>query len=65
MILQFKTPRNSYGHRKYLCIDTVECTYTTFCPKMIVEGIEIRNADYKELIENLNAEGYIENKDIA
>ena len=51
MILEFKTKRNTYGHRKYLGIDTGAEVYARQCPRMIIEGIEIKNSDMKELIE--------------
>lgn len=52
MLLEFKTSRNkTNGSRKYLAIDTEAHCYSTFCPYMIVPGIEIKLKDMKELIE--------------
>lgn len=61
MIFEFKTARNKMnGARKWLQIDTEKRTYTRFCPRMIVEGIEIKNADYKELLKQLKENGFSE-----
>lgn len=61
MKLEFKTARNkTNGSRKYLYIDTEKKIYSTFCPRMIVDGIEIKTADYKALIKELSANGYKE-----
>ncbi len=60
MTLEFKTPRNKYGSRRYLLIDTDARTYSTFCPHMIVPGIEVKTADYKTLIATLEKSGYRE-----
>lgn len=52
MLLEFKTSnRNTYGRRKYLAIDTEAGIYSTTPSRMIVDGIEVKTADYKELIE--------------
>lgn len=51
MILEFKTKRNAYGHRKYLGIDTGAAVYSRQSPRMITEGIEIKSSDMEELIE--------------
>lgn len=64
MLLRFKTPRDINGHRKYICIDTEENTYTRVCPTMFVEGIEIRPTAFKELLKQLQAEGFEEVRDI-
>ena len=53
MIIEFKTARNANGSRKYLAIDTNAEIYTTFNPYMITNGIEIKTADYNELLEKL------------
>lgn len=59
MILEFKTTnKNTYGHRKYIAIDTDKKAYSIECPSMVISGIEIRSKDYKELIEKLNLEGF-------
>lgn len=60
MILEFKTARNAYGHRKYLAFDTGAEIYTRLAPRMIVDGIEIKTRDYKELLLKLRALGYKE-----
>lgn len=64
MILEFKTPRNTYGYRKYLAIDTGAEVFTRECPRMIVDGIEIKSGDYKELVEKLRNLGYEEREQI-
>ena len=51
MILEFKTKGNTYGHRKYLGIDTETKVYSRQSRSMITEGIEIKSSDMKELIE--------------
>ena len=61
MIMEFKTKANSYGHRNYLRIDTDKKEYSTFCYKMIVDGIEIKAADRKNLIKELQENGFTEN----
>ena len=54
MLLEFKTSnKNTYGNRKYLAIDTNAEIYSTNSHRMIVDGIEIKSRDYKELIEKL------------
>lgn len=58
MILEFKTARNANGYRNYLKIDTEAKRYTTFCREMIMNGIEIKAKDRKELIEKLEKAGY-------
>lgn len=59
MILEFKTTnKNTYGRRKYLMIDTGAETYTTTCNSMIITGIEIKTADYKELIAQCERNEY-------
>lgn len=60
MLMEFKTARNTYGHRRYLGIDTENRTFTTNCPKMITEGAELKTKDYRNLIEQLQREGYKE-----
>lgn len=58
MFMEFKTARNANGHRKYLRIDPETKTFTTECPYMIMEGIEIKSKDYKELLQRCAASGY-------
>lgn len=61
MILEFKTTnKNTYGHRKYLRIDTNLKVFTTHCPYMVISGIEIKTKDYKTLIEQIRKNGFIE-----
>lgn len=64
MILQFKTPRNTNGHRHYLAIDTDKKTFTTFDPHMITEGIEIKTSDYRETVKRIKAAGFEEKERI-
>lgn len=59
MILEFKTSnKNTYSRRKYLCFDTNALVYSTQSHSMIIERIEIKTADYKELIEQLENNEY-------
>lgn len=58
MFMEFKTARNANGHRKYLRIDPETRTYTTESPRMIIEGIEIKSKDYRELLQKCAASGY-------
>ena len=60
MILEFKTKRNPNGNSKYLYIDTGAETFSLRNPHFINQGIEIKNADYKELIEKLKMFGFQE-----
>lgn len=60
MILEFKTKRDSYGHRKYLGIDTGAECYSRNCPRMITEGIEIKSSDIKELVEQCKRNNFKE-----
>ncbi len=54
MLLEFKTSnKNTYGSRKYLAIDTNAEIYTTVPTRMIIDGIEIKSRDYKEITEKL------------
>lgn len=65
MILEFKTSnKNTYSRRKYLCIDTEKKQYTTSCNSMIIQGIEIKTGDYKQLISDLSKQGYTQNERI-
>lgn len=52
MILEFKTPRNTYGHREYIRIDTDKKTFTRQ-PHFIAEGIEIKKTDYRILVDTV------------
>lgn len=61
MIVEFKTKANSYGHRNYLRIDTDKKEYSTFCRRMVVDGIEVKAADRKNLIKELQENGFTEN----
>lgn len=55
MILEFKTPRNTCGHRNYIKIDTNTRTFTRQAA-FIPEGIEISRREYKNLLEIVAAE---------
>ena len=55
MILEFKTPRNTCGHREYIRIDTNKKVFTRQ-PHFIPEGIEISRREYKNLLEIVAAE---------
>ena len=61
MILEFKTKRNTYGHRNYLRIDTNRKEYSTFCHRITVDGAEIKSADMKSILTQVKADGYKEN----
>lgn len=61
MILEFKTKRNTYGHRNYLRLDTERKEYSTSCHRMTVDGAEIKAADMKSILEQAKADGYKEN----
>ena len=52
MILEFRTPRNTYGHREYIRIDTDKKTFTRQ-PHFIAEGIEIKKTDYRILVDTV------------
>lgn len=60
MKLEFKTRRNQYGHRETLIIDTIDKAFTRKPQRMIPEGIEIKTRDYKDLVKQLEKEGYKE-----
>lgn len=61
MIFEFKTTnKNTYGHRKYLRIDTNLKVFSTHCPSIVTPGIEIKTKDYKKLIEQIRKDGFIE-----
>ena len=57
MILEFKTPRNTCGHREYIRIDTAARTYRTE-PHFIAEGIEISRKELKEIKAAAIQDGY-------
>ena len=57
MILEFKSPRNSCGHRNYLKIDTAKKTYTD-TPPFIPQGIEISRKDIREIKAVAIQDGY-------
>ena len=59
MIIEFKTARNINGHREYLRIDTDNKTFTRQ-PHFIAEGIEIKKADYREMLGKLKESNYKE-----
>lgn len=61
MILEFKTKRNTNGHKAYLRIDTDKKEYSTFCHSIIVNGIEVKAADRKILIYELKENGFTQN----
>ena len=61
MIIEFKTKRNTNGHRAYLRIDTEKKEYSTFCHSMVMDGIEIKAAERKNLIKELQENGFTEN----
>lgn len=60
MILEFKTARNVNGHSKYLMIDTDKKTYSRECSRMIITGLEIKARDYKDLLNQVIANKYME-----
>lgn len=57
MILEFKSPRNTCGHRDYLRLDTEAKTYTDM-PSFIPQGIEITRRELKEIKAAAIADGY-------
>jgi len=61
MLLEFKTKRNTNGHRNYLRIDTERKEYSTFCRRMTVDGTEIKAVDMKSILAQAKADGYTEN----
>lgn len=61
MLIEFKTSKNNtYGRRKYLAIDTDKKTFTKEPNKMVIDGIEIKTGDYKQLIIDLEKDGFKE-----
>lgn len=61
MLLEFKTKRNTNGHRNYLRIDTEKKEYSTFCRRIVVAGAEIKSADMKSILAQAKADSYTEN----
>lgn len=59
MIIEFKTARNINGHREYIRIDTDTKTFTRQ-PHFIAEGIEIKKADYREMLGKLKEDNFKE-----
>ena len=57
MILEFKSPRNTCGHRDYLKIDTEARSYTDM-PSFIPQGVEITRKELKEIKAAAIADGY-------
>ena len=57
MILEFRSPRNTCGHREYIRIDTTARTYRTE-PHFIAEGIEISRKDIRDLKDKAIQDGY-------
>lgn len=58
MIIEFKTTnKNTYGRRHYLGIDTDKNIFSRNSSRMIIEGIEIKTRDYRDLITKLKNEG--------
>ena len=57
MIIEFKSPRNTCGHREYLKIDTEARTYTDM-PSFIPQGIEITRKEIKEIKAAAITDGY-------
>ena len=57
MIIEFKSPRNTCGHREYIKIDTEARTYTDM-PSFIPQGIEITRKEIKEIKAAAIADGY-------
>ena len=51
MVLEFMTKRNVNGHRNYLKVAIDRGVFTRQCNSMIMDGIEIKSADYKRLLE--------------
>ena len=64
MILQFKTPRNQNGNRRYIAVDTAAGIFTRNNPHFIIEGIEIKSLDYSQIIKELEKSGFIEKEEV-
>ena len=57
MIIEFKTPRNTNGHREYIRIDTEKKTYADM-PSFIPQGIEISRKEIRDLKAAAIQDGY-------
>lgn len=57
MILEFKSPRNTCGHRAYLKIDTEAKSYTDM-PSFIPQGIEISRKEIRDIKAAAIQDGY-------
>ena len=64
MVLQFKTPRNKCGNRRYIAIDTAAGTFTRHNPHFIIEAIELKNRDFSQLVKELENGGFIEKEEV-
>lgn len=49
MIFRFMTKRNGNGWRRYLAIDTEKKTFCRECPRMIMDGVEVKKKDLEEI----------------
>lgn len=61
MIIEFKTPRNTCGHRDYLKLDTDKKTYCRE-PHFIAEGVQVTRKELREVLEKAIADGYTVDK---
>ena len=59
MVLEFKSPRNTCGHREYLRIDTEKKTYRRE-PGFIPEGVEITRREISDILGKAIQDGYKE-----
>lgn len=57
MVIEFKSPRNTCGHRDYLKIDTEKKTYAD-TPSFIPQGIEITRKEIREIKTAAIGDGY-------
>lgn len=57
MIIEFKTPRNTCGHRDYLKLDTDKKTYCRE-PHFVAEGVQVTRKELREVLEKAIADGY-------
>ena len=60
MKLAFMTKRDANGHRKYLEFDTNERVYARMCRYAVPDGIEVKAADLKRLLNEVKSEGFTE-----
>ena len=59
MLLQFRTERNTYGHCRYLALDTKAETYATEGRGWISKDIPyIKVRDYQDMLERLEVNGW-------